>query len=124
MRPTRRVDPPQSFLAALRDKYTGEVAAASAQIQFSGKVAEEVGFDKIRRKQANLGELKYAVLDGSRIAYPYAAAGEAEGEAEARIATTCPRVIELDLSRNLFTRLGTVVDICSELPALRHLRLK
>jgi tubulin-specific chaperone E len=126
VRPTRRPDLSQSFITALRDKYTGEVGPASAQIQFSGKVAEEVGFEKIRRKQANLAELKYAVLDGNRVASPYAAAAAAagEGEEEPRIAATCPRIVELELSRNLFTKLGPVVDICAELPALRGLRLK
>lgn len=117
MRPTRSAEPPRSFISALQDKYTGEVSAASAQIKFSGKVAEEVGFQKIQRKQANLAELKFTILDGTRIAYPYA-------EGDQRISETCPKAVELDLSRNLFTRFGTVVEICSELPALRHVRIK
>ncbi|KAI4601458.1 hypothetical protein KJ359_011587 [Pestalotiopsis sp. 9143b] len=116
VRPTRSAEQPQSFVAALQDKYTGEVSAASAQIKFSGKIAEEVGFQKIQRQQANLAELKFVILDGSRIAGAYA-------EGDQRIATTCPKTTELDLSRNLFARLETVVDICSELPALRNLRI-
>lgn len=117
VRPTRSAEQSQSFVAALQDKYTGEVSAASAQIKFSGKIAEEVGFQKIQRQQANLAELKFVILDGSRIAHAYA-------EGDQRIATTCPKTTELDLSRNLFTKLETVVDICSELPALRNLRIK
>lgn len=117
VRPTRSAEQPQSFVAALQDKYTGEVSAASAQIKFSGKIAEEVGFQKIQRQQANLAELKFVILDGSRIAHAYA-------EGDQRIATTCPKTTELDLSRNLFAKLETVVDICSELPALRNLRIK
>ncbi|KAI0136680.1 hypothetical protein BJ170DRAFT_602735 [Xylariales sp. AK1849] len=116
VRPTRTAEQPRSFIAALQDKYMSEISAASAQIKFSGKVAEEVGFEKIRRKQADLAELKFAILDGTRIAYPYA-------NEDQRISDTCPKVIEIDLSRNLFTRLGTVVEICSEIPALRSLRL-
>ncbi|ETS87953.1 hypothetical protein PFICI_01781 [Pestalotiopsis fici W106-1] len=116
VRPTRSADRPQSFVAALQDKYTGEVSAASAQIRFSGKIAEEVGFQKIQRQQANLAELKFVILDGTRIAYPYA-------EGDQRIVATCPKTVELDLSRNLFTKFETVVNICSELPILRNLRL-
>ncbi|KAK9773678.1 putative HotDog domain-containing protein [Seiridium cardinale] len=116
VRPTRSREPPRSFIAALQDKYTGEVSAASAQIKFSGKVAEEVGFQKIQRKQANLAELKFVLLDGTRIACPYA-------EGDQRIGETCPKAFELDLSRNLFTSLETVVHICSELPGVRNLRL-
>jgi hypothetical protein len=104
-------------VAALKDKYTSEISAASAQIKFSGKVAEEVGFEKIRRKQADLAELKFAILDGTRIAYPYA-------EGDESIRSICPKVIELELSRNLFTKVGTVVEICLELPGLRSVRLK
>ncbi|KAH8675787.1 hypothetical protein BX600DRAFT_453575 [Xylariales sp. PMI_506] len=116
VRPTRPTELPRSFIAALQDKYTSEISAPSAQIKFSGKVAEEVGFEKIRRKQADLAELKVVILDGCRIAHPYAAE-------EQRIRETCPKVIELDLSRNLFKRIGPIVDICSELPTLRNLRL-
>ncbi|KAI1190075.1 Thioesterase/thiol ester dehydrase-isomerase [Nemania serpens] len=115
IRPTRPIEAPVSFIAALRDKYTAELPNA-AVIQFSGKIAEEVGFEKTRSKQAQLSELRYAVLDGSRIATVYE-------EGDPSIADTCPRVVELDLSRNLFKRIGPVVAICSELPRLRELRL-
>ncbi|KAI0483221.1 RNI-like protein [Xylariaceae sp. FL0804] len=117
VRPARPADAPQSFLAALQDKYTAELSGAGA-VQFSGsKVAEEVGFDKIRRRQARLSELKFAVLDGARVA------DDARAEGEAAVAEVCPRVVELDLSRNLLQRVGTVVAICSELESVRSLRL-
>ncbi|KAI0548253.1 Thioesterase/thiol ester dehydrase-isomerase [Xylaria curta] len=115
VRPTRPAEPRVSFIAALQDKYAAELSNTIA-IQFSGKVAEEVGFEKTRSKQAQLSELKYAVLDGTRIATVYE-------EGDPSITDTCPKVIELDLSRNLFKRVGTVVAICSELPGLRELRL-
>jgi hypothetical protein len=100
----------------LQDKYTAELENTTA-IQFSGKVAEEVGFEKIRRQQAQLSELRYAVLDETRIATVYK-------EGEPSITETCPKIFELDLSRNLFRKVGPVVAICSELPRLRDLRLK
>ncbi|KAI0021534.1 RNI-like protein [Xylariomycetidae sp. FL0641] len=115
VRPTRPAEAPRSFIQALQEKYTAELSHASA-IQFSGKVAEEVGFEKIRRKQAQLEELKYVVLDGMCIT-------SVRKDGEPPIAETCPKVVELDLSRNLFQSLEVVVDICSELPNLRSLRL-
>ncbi|RYC57420.1 hypothetical protein CHU98_g8788 [Xylaria longipes] len=115
VRPTRPAETPVSFIAALQDKYTAELSNTTV-IQFSGKIAEEVGFEKIRSKQAQLSELKYAVLDGTRIATVYE-------EGDPSITETCPKVVEMDLSRNLFKRIGTVVAICSELPRLRELRL-
>ncbi|KAI1336840.1 Thioesterase/thiol ester dehydrase-isomerase [Xylariaceae sp. FL0016] len=115
VRPTRPADRPQSFVQALQDKYTAELSNAGA-IQFSGKVAEEVGFEKIRKKQARLSELKYVVLDGACIKSAY-------DDGDARISETCPKVIELDLSRNLFQTIGSVIEICSDLTSLRNLRL-
>ena len=117
VRPTRPAEKPQSFVAALVEKYTAELSGAKA-VQFSGKVAEEVGFEKIRRKQARLSELKFAVLDGARVASAYAADGDQP------ISALCPMIKDLDLSRNLFHRAGIVVAICSELTDLRTLRLK
>ena len=119
MRPTRPAEKPQSFVAALVEKYTAELSGAKA-VQFSGKVAEEVGFEKIRRKQARLSELKFAVLDGARVASAYAG----DGDGDQPISALCPIIKDLDLSRNLFRRAGTVVSICSELTDLRTLRLK
>ncbi|KAI1357096.1 Thioesterase/thiol ester dehydrase-isomerase [Xylaria sp. FL0043] len=115
VRPGRPAATPVSFIAALQDKYTAELTNTTV-IQFSGKVAEEVGFEKIRSKQAQLSELRYVVLDGACIATAY-------GEGDPSISETCPKVVELDLSRNLFKRIGTVVEICAELPRLRELRL-
>lgn len=109
------------------EKYTAELADV-AVIKFSGKIAEEVGFDKTRRQQANLAELRVAILDGERVSAAYDVNHVDEKSlikgAGSTIAQTCPKVRDLDLSRNLFSRVGAVIDICSELPALRTLRLK
>ncbi|PHH85337.1 hypothetical protein CDD83_575 [Cordyceps sp. RAO-2017] len=119
VRPTRPADKRLSFIAALREKYASEAPqlADGAPIVISGKVAEEMGFDKVRRKLARLDELRVVLLDGMRVA---SAVDEADG---ARVAETCPSIAQLDLSRNLLERLGPVLDICAELPALRHLSL-
>jgi tubulin-specific chaperone E len=125
VRPSRRTDVPQSFISALHEKYGSDEVArgqteapkpAPTQIEISGKVVEEVGFDKIRQKLAQLQELRIVILDGMRI--------DDERIGSLSVKHECPKVTELDLSRNLFTKFTTVVDICSELEDLRTLRLK
>ncbi|KUI67975.1 Tubulin-specific chaperone E [Cytospora mali] len=124
VRPERRADKPTTFLEALQEKYAGEVTAdqtpisSGPQIIISGKVAEEIGFDKIRKQQARLNELKIVILDGLRI--DRASDPNISGKS---IKAVCPKVVELNLSRNLFTRLEDVVEICLQLEALRGLRL-
>lgn len=126
VRPTRPAETPRTFLEALQEKYAGggdasaTTAPPSRQIVISGKVAEEIGFDKIRRQQAQLGELRIVILDGWRIDEE----GERKKENEKPIREVCPKVVELDLSRNLFTGFGAIVDICAQLKELRGLRLK
>jgi len=123
-------DARRTFVSALNLKYAsnpakagdGQAAPQRKQIVISGKVAEEIGFDKIRRQQAQLAELKHVFLDGTQIAYASPPPGQAESEQS--ISQVCPKVTELDLSRNLFDHLGTVVDICSELNSLHVLRVK
>ncbi|KAL1901947.1 hypothetical protein Sste5346_001653 [Sporothrix stenoceras] len=133
VRPTRPADPPRTFLEAVRAKYASEATTDATeetraggtvpgrQIVISGKVAEEVGFDKIRRQLAQIETLKVVILDGQCVL----SAGDAgDGpNAVSQIQTTCPSITELDLSRNLFTDFATVATICGELPRLRGLRV-
>lgn len=122
MRPTRTADPPQSFLEAVHQKYASEITerrdalSAEPPIEISGKIVEEVGFDKIRQQLAQLHELKIVIVDGLRIA-------TAE-KAERRIREVCPKIVELDLSRNLFEHYEEVMNICHELDNLKVLKLK
>ncbi|KAI1468645.1 RNI-like protein [Daldinia caldariorum] len=115
VRPTRPIEKPQSFVRAVTEKYASELEK-TIEIRFSNKVAEEVGFEKIQRKQAQLSELRAVIVDGARIATAYL-------EGDSSIRETFPKIVELDLSRNLFQKVETVVAICSELPILRSLRL-
>ncbi|KAJ6446106.1 tubulin-specific chaperone E [Purpureocillium lavendulum] len=124
VRPSRPADSPQSFIAALHDKYVahgppaedGAAPELARQIVISGKVAEEKGFDKIRRKLAQVGDLKIVILDGLRVA-------SAVGPDEGSVAETCPRIVHLDLSRNLLEGLGPVVEVCRELRNLQKLSI-
>jgi hypothetical protein len=107
---------------AVHHKYASELMERKAaptpeqQIHISAsKVIEEVGFEKIRVQLAQLQELKIVIVDGLCIA-------SAE-EPRRTIEKTCPKIVELDLSRNLFETPDEIVRICSELDHLRILRL-
>lgn len=122
VRPTRRADQPQSFISALNEKYAPDVGTgqtrADSQIVFSGKVAQEVGFDKIRRQLAQVRDLKIIILDGMCIDRTRVA------DSEDSVRHTCPSITQLDLSRNLFERIGPVIEICRELDNLRKLSIR
>jgi tubulin-specific chaperone E len=93
------------------------VVATEAQIMISGKkVAEEVGFDKIRAQLAQLHELKIVLVDGLQV---YCAE-----KLDKTITDVCPKIAELDLSRNLFESCSEIIRICGELDNLRTLKLK
>jgi hypothetical protein len=101
--------------------------AVQNTIKISSKVVEEVGFDKIRREMAELQELRIVILDGLCLAgvlssydRPHDEVRKAAGE----IAATCPKIIELDLSRNLLSHWRDVWEICNQLKDLRRLKVK
>ncbi|KAJ5544867.1 Leucine-rich repeat typical subtype [Penicillium sp. DV-2018c] len=139
VRPSRPSDPPRSFLEALREKYASEseqdfadaalLSTATARgkaIEISGKVVEEVGFEKIRKQLAELQDLRIVLLDGLRIVgvlASYDQNQESHGEMARKIGDTCPKITELDLSRSLLSRWQHVWDICHQLKNLRRLRL-
>ncbi|KAJ5206060.1 Leucine-rich repeat typical subtype [Penicillium cf. griseofulvum] len=139
VRPSRPSDRPLSFLEALREKYASESEHSIVQnvpingatvrgqaIEISGKVVEEVGFDKIRKQLAELQELRIVLLDGLRIAGVLASYNQdqdSHSEAAAKIGETCPKIIELDLSRSLLSRWRDVWDICNQLKHLKRLKL-
>lgn len=75
-----------------------------------------MGFDKIRRQLAQLTELKIVLVDGMRVN-----TAEADGQ---NIKAICPKIVELDLSRNLFESCAEIIQICRELERVRSLRLK
>jgi hypothetical protein len=96
-------------------------------IVVSGKVVEEVGFDKIRKQLAELQELRIVLLDGLRVVGVLASYDQDQGshsEAAQKIGETCPKITELDLSRSLLSRWRDVWDICNQLKHLKRLKLK
>lgn len=119
IRTTRKADPEQSFVEAVKEKYRGEQDDSKPEaneITISGKVAEEIGFDKIRAVQARLHELKIVLVDGRRISKARKKPGE--------IQKVCPMIEELDLSRNPICNFSEIVNICYELSHLKVLKIK
>lgn len=138
VRPSRPSEPPRGFLEAVHEKYASEFEQRHLQkassngsdqkaIEISGKVVEEVGFDKIRKQLAELQELRIVLLDGLRISgvlSSYDQPDDQVDEAASQITATCPKIVELDLSRNLFNRWRDVWKICNQLKQLKRLKLK
>ena len=135
VRLTRKSDQSLGLLEALRQKYAPEPedlnsdgSLSDGTIEISGKVVEEIGFEKIRRQLATLQELRIILLDGSCLAgldsKPWSEDYEDWLIQVQKIREVCPRVIELDLSRNLLESWLDVAGICSALKRLKSLKLK
>lgn len=127
VRPSRPTDRPRTFLEALRFKYGGKVAPGEAvnPVEISGKAVEEIGFDKIRRQQAELQDLRVAVLDELQLCGIAREPLTPESLHRARddIAQTCPNIIELDLGWSLLETWQDVAEICRPLQKLRILKV-
>lgn len=91
-------------------------------------MAEEVGFEKIRQKQAALQELKIVLLDGLCMARNPSAFKDrpevsAELASETDVKDACPKATELDVSCNLFEEWREIAQICVQLEELKSLRV-
>lgn len=104
-------------MEALKNKYAStsaqDIAATANEIHISGKTVEEVGFEKIRRQLAELQELRVVVLDGACIA-----------TVDSNLDQQNLKIIELDLSRNLFEHWYEFIVVCNSLHSLQSLRLE
>ncbi|KAE9964639.1 hypothetical protein EG328_010291 [Venturia inaequalis] len=129
IRPARQPDVRRSFIEALRFKYASHHTdivfqngrPADRAIQISGKEVEEVGFDKIRKQQAGLHELKIVLLDG--LCVDQRIATNTLDHALPEIREVCPKIVELDLSRNLLAQWDPIAAVCHQLLHLKSLRL-
>ena len=137
IRPTRVPDNQRVFLEALRFKYesggsksTRRGATARFQngdsIEISGKVVEEVGFEKIRREQAALANLRIAILDGLNICGLTGRNGSQSSRTDAQLELSkrCPSVQQLDLGRNPLETWADVATICAPLEKINVLRAR
>ncbi|KAI7011462.1 tubulin-specific chaperone [Hortaea werneckii] len=119
LRPNQQWDKPRSFLEALKEKYASDNDPSEHEaIQISAhKQAEEVGFDKFARRQAQLRGIHTVVLDRMCVRHSPDDAESAE------IGTVCKDVTDLDLSSNLFETMQEIMDIARRLPKLRCLTM-
>ena len=103
-------------------------------IKISGKEVEEVGFEKVKKRLAELGELRIVLLDGLHVHRPLGEhvrlheGSSSEGirkqySGMTDIREVCPRIVELDLGRNLFEDWREIASICTQLDHLRSLRV-
>jgi hypothetical protein len=95
-----------------------EDAGTGGQIvYFSSKKAEEVGFEKFAKRQAQLQGIHVLVLDHMRIR------GECPQDELDTIPEICANITDLDLGSNLFESLDEILGIAKLLPKLRNLVL-
>ncbi len=138
IRPSRTPDPRRSFLDALRFKYAAEEPPGNEPtqgnhhsertddaIEISGKVVEEIGFEKIRKQQAVLQDLRVVLLDelclsGITIDRRDDAAIVATQKV---VSQTCPNINELDLGWNPIETWTDVAAIVLPLIKLQVLKI-
>ena len=149
IRKDREFDYPLGFLQALNTKYASDTEATpttrggqlviAEPLKISGKVVEEVGFEKIKQQLAAFHQLRVVLLDGlcvaglGNIPWPWFG-GLEDGLREQyyneylacwdKIKETCPNISELDLSRNLLDSWADITVICRSLQKLQVLKLK
>ncbi|KAF2401344.1 hypothetical protein EJ06DRAFT_529475 [Trichodelitschia bisporula] len=148
VRPNRPVDKPRTFVEALRHKYASEAVPddsapelkisgtlyvngpppPASSIRISGKEVEEVGFEKIRKQLAEVQELRIVLLDGFLISRPVDErsrrawnSSSPSSDKPTDISDVCPKIVELDVSRNLFEEWHEIASVCEQLPNLRRL---
>ncbi|GAB7338979.1 hypothetical protein MBLNU457_5648t1 [Dothideomycetes sp. NU457] len=130
IRATAASDSSRSFLQALREKYvsdgsaTGQAGSSTSlegqkTVFISGKEVEELGYDKISRRQAQLHDLRIAIVDDMMIAER---SKPADPEATS-LSDLLPNLLELDLSRNLYEDASVVLQMCIRLPSIKTLTL-
>ena len=130
IRPDRKADDERTVLQAIRDKYefqhAGRDASTNGIVVISGKVAEEVGFDKIARQQAQLANLRVVYIDRMVVSglQPQHSQTRDTIQYGEQLAQTCPNIAELDIGYNVISSWAVIVCICLHLTKLSILRAK
>lgn len=133
LRPSRKPDPEVTLLEGIKAKYAPSATSKSIDrsadrdneaIEISGKVVEEVGFDRIKKQLSLLADLKIVLVDElaiSGIARRDALRDEVSN-AQRELQRTCPNIVELDIGWNTIETWQDVADICLPLKKLRILK--
>lgn len=103
----------------MREKYIAPNVDLTKQeaIFFSTKEAEEVGFDKFSRRQAELRGIRTLVLDRMCMRHRH------DDPDVERISSLCADITDLDISFNLFETWSEILDLVRRLPSLRTFNL-
>lgn len=127
IRPSRKPDPERTVLEAIKYKY-GQADRNESErndvVIISGKVAEEVGFEKIAKEQAHLMDLRVVLIDQLNVvgvAAPDSGAAVIQA-AQQMLLSVCPNITELHIGYNPIETWQKVAEICLNLPRLRVLR--
>ncbi|KAK5947179.1 hypothetical protein PMZ80_001326 [Knufia obscura] len=128
IRPNRKPDQERTVLEAIKYKYDTDPTDATSDVDvvvISGKVAEEVGFDKIAREQSQLAELRVVLVDQFVVngITPRGSAPDSLPDAQNELSAMCPNITELDLGWNTIEHWSQAAEICAALPKLTTLRL-
>ncbi|EXJ68238.1 uncharacterized protein A1O5_08853 [Cladophialophora psammophila CBS 110553] len=133
VRPSRNPDLERTLLEAIKFKYAPisssgvNVAVSSAaddMIEISGKVVEEVGFERIQKQLSVLTDLKIVLVDElvvSGIARRGASRQHIRN-AQLEVERTCPNIVELDLGWNVIETWRDIVDMCIPFRKLKILK--
>lgn len=130
VRPTRKHDKERTVLEAIRHKYSSSLSDESGKaleaVVISGKVAEEVGFEKIAQEQARLADLRFVLLDQLVVngIAPRGTSISDISEAQQVLSQTCPNIQEIDVGWNTIERWQDIADICAALPNLKVLKAR
>ncbi|KIW67413.1 hypothetical protein PV04_06672 [Phialophora macrospora] len=128
LRPSRKPDRERTLLEAIEFKYAPSAASdrdiVDGTIEISGKVVEEVGFERIQKQLSVLADLKIVLVDElvvSGIARPPASPDDIR-KAQQELGQTCPNITELDLGWNVIETWQGVLDMCAPLGKLKILK--
>lgn len=128
IRPTRKSNEERTVLEAIRHKYSSSLSNESGGnldvVVISGKVAEEVGFEKIAHEQAQLADLRIVLLDQLVVngIATRCASSSSIIQAQKELCQTCPNIHEIDVGWSTIERWQDIADICAALPNLRILK--
>jgi hypothetical protein len=126
VRPNRKSDAERTLLEAIRFKYQAGNSKNTEVVIISGKVAEEIGFDKISREQSVLADLRVVLVDQLCVngVAPRGSSSEKVLWAQKELAEVCPNIVELDVGHNPIERWVDIEDMLEALKLLRVLKLK
>lgn len=110
----------KSFIQLIREQYVDAVRYEAKGITFGGKVVEELGWQQLNEHQSQLRNLTSLSLDHLLI---YCMAHESDGDYMEDVFSGLHNLTNLDLSSNLFNRMGDIWQIVSRLPNLKILNI-